>query len=937
MNTSLMRSSGTLMLLIGVLVFTSVATAQDVTGEIRGTITDVERGDALIGANVVVDGTNFGSASNLDGTYSIKGVPPGSYTVTARFVGYRLMSHSVTVSAGATVTQDFALSVSAVRMDEVVVTGQGTAIERRKLASPIETITAREIALAPVTSIDQLLQGRVPGMVSLTSSGQPGTGGRIRSRGVRSALSSQTPVIFVDGVRVDNQDNYRSARGSGGLVSSSLADILTGDIERVEVIKGGAASTLYGSDAANGVIQIFTKKGYAGIPKWTFTTTQGIDVPETRWVREPFTKDKVMKNGGFQSYTVGVTGGTDVATYSLGGRMQSAEGVVQKNNSKLYSMSGGMRSTVGEKTTIEFSAAYTNSRFGGMYNNNAIASPLGSTEDSTIQSSPNPDSTLRIAFLPDLTEFVNRFTSGLTTRYNPLSFLTTRATVGIDYRKNEQRQFNPIEAAGWTSTPGGGLFRSDRDYLQISLDAAVTLSYPKEGDLTSTLTAGVQGFREEDRQSQATGTNFPVPGTDDFDNAATVSASESNQQLFQGGFYFQENIGIFNRIFVDLGIRMDGNSAFGKDVGMQSYPKAGIAYNISDEPMFSELLGPINEYFNSLKLRASWGVTGKFPPAFTRDRTFLANRFLNVGLISFSAFGNPDLKPEKTTTFEFGFDAGFLGDRISIQVSQFYETTKDALFTVGLEPTTGFANKLANVGEIQNSGFEFSIDAIPVSTPDVDWSIRFSYATLFNKVISLGGSAPFNIGGFAFLPQRIEEGYPIGVFRLNVPTGGGAFNANVLDRKYSPTPKYTGSISTSVTLFRDIRITAVGDYAYGHYVLNTGAVIRYFSGLSPEINRVPAGYNFTTASSVWVEKGDFFKLREISARYQVPAEYYEGFNLRGLAVNLSFRNIFTITPSKEFDPELHGVRAGRALDVGGINFFTLSAPFETRFGLEVNL
>lgn len=410
--------------------------------------------------------------------------------------------------------------------------------------------------------------------------------------------------------------------------------------------------------------------------------------------------------------------------------------------------------------------------------------------------------------------------------------------------------------------------------------------------------------------------------------------------MFQGGFYFQESIGIFNRIFIDLGFRVDGNSAFGKDVGLQSYPKAGVAYNISDEPLWADLLGPVGEYFTSLKLRASYGVTGKFPPAFTRDRTFLAGRFLNVGYISFSAFGNPDLKPEKTTTIEYGFDAGFLNDRISIQATQFFETTKEALFTVGLEPTTGFANKLANVGEIENSGFEFSIEAIPISTPDVDWSIRFSYASLFNKVVSLGGSAPFSIGGFAFLPMRVEENMPIGVFRLNVPRpdlGAGAYDANVLNRKISPTPKHTGSISTSLTLFRDLRITATGDYAYGHYVLNTGSVIRFFNGLTPEINRVPSGYNFTTASSVWVEKGDFFKLREISARYQVPSQFYEGFGLRGLAVNLSFRNVFSITPSKEFDPELHGVRAGRALDVGGINFFTLSPPFETRFGVEVSL
>lgn len=918
------------------LLFVSSLAFAQVTGEIRGTVTDVERGEGLIGANVVLQGTNFGAATNLDGMYSIRSVPPGRYTVTVRYVGYRQQSKEVAVSVNATATVDFQLSVSALQMDEVVVTGQGSAIEKRKLASPIETISAREVSSAPVTSIDQLLQGRVPGMVSFNTSGQPGTAGRIRSRGIRSAFASQTPVIYVDGVRVDNQDNFRLQRGTGGLVTSSIADLVVGQIERVEVLKGGAAATLYGSDAAAGVIQVFTKKGFAGAPRWTFSTMLGIDAPETQWVVEQFTKDKVLKNGNFQQYTANVTGGSDVSSYNLTGRMQSSEGVIEKNNNRYYNIGGGMRSQMGDRLSMEFSAGYTNSLYGGMFNNNAIASILGSTEDSTIQSTPNPDSTLRIALLPDHREVVNRFTTSATARYNPLNMLGTRFTVGLDYRKNEQRIFNPIEAAVWTSTPGGQLARFDRDFLTISLDAAATLSYPREGDVTSTLTVGVQGFREEDRQSNATGSNFPVPGTDDFDNAATVTASESNQQLFSGGFYINENVGLFDRIFLDVGLRIDGNSAFGKDAGLQSYPKAGVAYNLAEETFW-----PLGEYWNSFKLRASYGQTGKFPNAFTRDRTFNAGRFLGAGLITFANPGDPGLKPEKTTTMEFGFDAGFLEDRIALQVTYFTELTKDALFTVAEQVTSGYASQLRNVGEIENKGLEVSLNAVPISTPDVDLSVRISYSSLDNKVKSLGGTPPFSIGGFAFLPLRIEEGQPIGVFRLNVPRpdrGAGEYDANLVNHGKSPTPKHTGSVSATLTLFRDLRINALADYSYGAYILNTGAVIRFFSALYPEVTWVPSGYNFTTASEVWIEKADWFKMREISARYQLPAAWYENWGLRSIGVNLSVRNLFSITPSTRLDPELAGVRAaGRGLDVGGINFFTLSAPREYRFGLDISL
>ncbi len=936
MRQLLWRFTNSAFVALVLLVLVSLpALGQQVTGEIRGVVTDAERGTPLIGANVVIIGTQLGSASNLDGMYSIKGVPPGQYSVLVRFVGYRQQTKEVTVQANATVTADFALSVTAVQMDEVVVTGQGTAIEKRKLASTVETITAKEISAAPVTSISELLQGRVPGLISFNNSGQPGTAGRIRSRGINSAVSSQTPVIYIDGVRVDNQDNYRLSRGTGGLQMSSLSDIVVGNVERVEVIKGGAASTLYGSDAAGGVIQIFTKKGYAGVPRWTFSTTQGVDLAEKKWVREQYTKDKVLRDGQFQNYVANVTGGTDVATYNVSGRMQLSEGTVQKLTSRLYNFGGGLRASLAEKVSVDFSAGFTNSLYGNNYNNNAIASVLTSSERGTFQRSTNADSLLAVALLPELRDNVNRFTSGLTAHYTPYGFLATKVTVGVDYRKNEQRNFNPIPAASWTSTPGGGLFRSDRDYLQISLESSATLSYPKEGDITSTLTVGVQGFREEDRQSQATGTNYPVPGTDDFDNAAVISAAESNLQLFQGGVYAQENIGLFDRLFLDLGIRIDGNSAFGKDAGLQAYPKAGIAYNISDESFW-----PVKEYVNSFKVRASYGVTGKFPQAFTRDRTFSASTFQQIGTIGLGNPGDRNLKPEKTTTIEFGFDAGVLDDRVALQVTYYQATTKDALFTVAQEPASGYVNQLRNVGEIENKGWEFAVNAVPISTADIEVSVRASLATLKNNVVSLGGSAPFNIGGFAFLPLRVEEGKPIGIFRLNVPRpdlGAGQFDANVLDPEKQPTPKYTGSFALGVTLFRDLRLNALAEFSYGGWVLNTGSVLRFFDNLQPDAAKVPTGYNFTTASSVWLDKADWIKIREISVRYQLPASLYESFNLRGLAVNASVRNVAAFTQVKEFDPELNGVRAGGQLDVGGIGYFPLSPPKEVRLGLEISL
>jgi len=945
------RSQHMLRLLVGsilILVFSVVPALSQESGEIRGSIIDVDREDPLVGANVFLQGTTIGSVTNLDGIYSIRNVPPGTYTVIARFVGYRQQTHEITVAPNETVSLEFALSQTAFQFDEVVVTGQAAARDRRQLSVPVQSLSVGDIEASAATSIDELLQGRVPGLVSFSSSGAPGRGARIRTRGITSAFASQTPVIYVDGVRVDNQDNFALQRGSGGEVYSALADILVENVERVEVIPGGAAATLFGSDASSGVIQIFTKKGVQGAPRWTFGTRQGVDIPEEQFIIEDFTKDELLRSVHYQEYRLGVTGGTDAVTYNLSGRLQQSDGIVRGNDSRFYNLSGGLRTSVFDRVGIEFSAAYTNSLFGGMFNNNAIASPIGATEDRTIQDlfSDNPDSVLNVSLTPQHSENINRFTSSITGRYSPHRTVNTQLTIGLDFRKNEQRIFNPIESEIWTSTPGGGIFRFDREYLSITLDWRLSYNLPLRGALSGDITVGVQGFREEDRQSQLTGTDFPVPGTDQAGNATNRDLTEQNVQLFSGGFFGQLNFGLWDRLYFDTGLRVDENTAFGQDLDLQAYPKFGVAYNISDERFWSSLK-PI---FSELRFRASWGQTGRFPSAFTRDRTFNAISFLDVGGITFNNPGDLRLKPERTSTTEFGVDAGFLNDRLGVEFSWFRETTKDALFAVAQSPTTGFFSQLQNVGEIENTGVEAAVRGVPFTRRNFEWSFRASYAYLDNEVTDLGGTPPFSIGGFAFLPMRIEEGHPVGTFRLNIPVPDengeftGDFLADQLDGR-SPTPKHTGSFSTNLRIARNFSLNAVADYAFDAHVLNTGAVIRFFRSITPGFNipeddfsrRVPAGYSFATASEVWIEKTNWVKIREISARYNLPQSVVRDFGIRGLSFDLSLRNVATITNVDTFDPELHGVRAGIGLDVGGINFFTVSPPRELRFGINLIL
>ncbi|RMF65390.1 MAG: TonB-dependent receptor, partial [Calditrichaeota bacterium] len=462
-----------------------------------------------------------------------------------------------------------------------------------------------------------------------------------------------------------------------------------------------------------------------------------------------------------------------------------------------------------------------------------------------------------------------------------------------------------------------------------TIDGAATVKYPNKGILTSTLTVGGQGFRQEDNTNRVQARRFGLPGTDDFDNAANLTPLESNQEVFSGGFFFNEQVGFRDRVFLTAGVRFDGNTAFGDQVNLKTYPKVGIAYNISDEPFWGRI-PVIGTYFSSMKVRASWGKTGSFPQPFTRDKSFSQGAFLNQVAAGFGNPGDPDLGPETTRTVEVGFDAALFDERLGLEFTFFDEKTTDALFSVPSDPSTGLGFQLRNVGTIENDGIELGINAQIVDTRNFRFSLRGSVSTLNNEVTSLGGAQPFSIGGFAFLPERVEEGHPVGVFRTNVPQPDGTFKANqfILD----PIADTYYSISANFTIMRNLNISILGDGQSGGDILNTGSVIRFFNGLEPQASKVPPGFSFFTASDVFIEDASFFKIREITASYTVPRRYFG----TSFVITASIRNALIFADNDDIDPELNGVRSGRDVDVGGINFFTLSPPRMWRIGIQLN-
>jgi TonB-linked SusC/RagA family outer membrane protein len=326
-------------------------------GTITGVVRDATGGLPIEGAQVLVMGTSIGGVTSAAGRYTLANVPAGTHSVQARLIGYSTQSRSVAVAAGQTVTQDFSLTRSAITLDEVVVTGTGVATERRKLGNTVATIDASALENKPITSFSEVLQGREPGVVTLPSGGLTGEGARIRIRGTKSLSQSNEPIVYLNGVRIDNAGGRGNIGTGGGGLPSRLDDIDPNSIERVEVLKGAAAATLYGSEASSGVIQIFTKQGSAGPARWDveieqgflrypanafepnagFVTSQSEATRLSNWWNmqiEPyrvFERDFVsgmFGTGHSQAYSLSVSGGAPILTYFVSGRYQGENGPI---------------------------------------------------------------------------------------------------------------------------------------------------------------------------------------------------------------------------------------------------------------------------------------------------------------------------------------------------------------------------------------------------------------------------------------------------------------------------------------------------------------------------------------------------------------------------------------------------------------------------------
>jgi len=899
---------------------------QSQEGTIRGMVRDRVTGEPMPGVNVVVPVLKTGSATDEDGTYEISGIPSGEHQVTARFVGYETVTKRIEVGEGETVTLNFVLTPAEMKMDEVVVTGTGGDAQRREIGNSISQIDEASIDETASTFGD-VLQGQAAGVSVLSNSGQLGAGRTIRLRGNGSVSQGNDPIIYIDGVRVQNRVIGNDIEVNQ--TANVLDDINPANIKRIEVIKGPAATTLYGSEASNGVIQIFTKEGEDGTAQINFSAGHGVNFLNQVGTQDLHSQLSInscseepgcpsdgdwLEPGYSQNYNLSVRGGTGSFNYFVSGEWRSSNGAFDapQSNEK-YAVRGNFEFNPHESLNIAFNSFYSRRNIRWIPDgNNADGLLLNSLRG---DQAPVPDES-RILEL-GLTTDSDHFTTGITFNWSPLSGFNQTLKLGLDYVLSEYIEERPFD---YVRAPQGNRENQTEINTQASLDYSGTLEFELTESISSNTSWGGQLFRDVFNSLEVLGEDFSGIGDKVVTSGArTIVRDEDRITTYTGGVFLQERLGWQERLYLTLGLRIDGSSTFGDDFGLAPYPKASVSYLVSEHEFWPD-------WWDSLKLRGAYGVSGRLPGPFAAVRTFDSVPGDNgqPGLSPGNP-GNPDMGPERSREFEFGFEGAALSDRISGSFTWYRQRTYEAIVNVQPPPSEGFPESAPqNVGTLGTSGVELDLTVDVLRTDPISWTVGGNFSTSHTEAIDLGGRDI----EFAW-DQGVREGSPVPAFFGNVLETPNQIPENPQNIQYKderenlgPTfpPREVG-VNTSITLWDQLTLEALGEGKYGH-VLSAGTAREnaergIWPGCSDVINQINDGdYSGLTARQLgrcdpqqildgqWVFPADFFRLRSVSLQYRVPESVLPS-TVRSLAVRVRGRNLLTSTDYPGLDPEAY--------------------------------
>lgn len=859
--------------LLGLMTMPSIASAQGTTGTVRGRVTDANSGRAITDASVQVVGTRVGAFTNANGEFILTLVPTGPRVLSAKRLGFQPGTQAVVVVADGSVNANITLRESAVNLNEVLVTGSAAPTEKRKIGTSIASVDSTTISRAIAVTVDQALQGKVAGAQISQNSGGPGGGGiSVRLRGTNSFISGSDPLYIVDGVIIDNGSSQLADLGGRSNPQNRLADLNPADIERVEIIRGAAAAALYGSRANNGVVQIFTKRGSIGKPRFTLSSRYASN--ELR-EQQPFNlypfnvdglsiarynyQDNIFRRSNTMEQNLTVEGGNDQTRYFMSANVANDEGILRSTESNrqgarinlqqqlasnlIANVTGnyvrttnqlqafGEQNDYGIMGSLFFAPTQTDFRpVNGIY---PLPPALGTNPLLAIDRIRNPQE-------------INRFIGSTKFTWTPKASLLLDYTLGIDSYNFEQRQFVPRGAVLGTAPLSTGRSQSIMQNNRVlNQDGVASYSY-RLGDKIDLRTTGGFNYTQQVVNTTSSIANGLAPVGELVSAGSVFTAAQSSVELRTLGFYGQQEVSWNDRLFLTGAVRYDASSTFAPAERWQVFPKFSMSYvAIESRPGL----------LNSLRLRSALGWAGSQPGIVNAYSQFVGYTQLpfagRPGFVNDVTFGNPDLRNERAREWEVGTEVGLLSGRVGVEATYYDRVVNDLLFFRPLPTSTGFSRQFFPIGSMSNKGIELMVRTNNVDTKNFKWESTVTYAKNKNLVESLSVQDFQSAGGY---PNRIRAGEPAGVFygsyaARNCVTGaflldslgryrrsnqtadmgnqaqaraisGGTCNDSLNKVIGDPNPSWIGSLLNEFTLGGKLRVRMLLDGVFGNDIMN---------------------------------------------------------------------------------------------------------------------
>jgi TonB-linked SusC/RagA family outer membrane protein len=973
----------------------------------------------LPGVTVLEQGTTNGTTTGANGTFSLS-VKPGA-TLVISSIGYTTQ----TVAVGNQTTLNLTLQAAASELDEAVVVGYGTQ-SKADLTGSVTQISGSTVANQPVTSFEQAIQGRTPGVVINQGSGKLGQGINIQVRGTSSVTASNRPLYVIDGVPITFQDQSQA----GDEPLNPLADLNPNDIESISILKDASASAIYGSRASNGVVLITTKKGRQGQTKVTAGYYYGTSAPtrlrqflnadeyktllgesmtnagiigpnartqyptvadafegeggldynstyDTPWDRLAFRNNGKFKLFGqganVAQYDFSAAGGDAKTRFFLSGTFNDQKGIIIGNRFRRGSLRLNLDHSIFDnlKVGLNVSLARTvNDRVSG---DNAFSNPLQLNALTPIQPQYDPTtgllnaSTIYYNNLIDQELGSNRagtYRSFSTAYLNwvIIKGLTLRTEIGGDFLNLNE---DLVRGAG---TQDGGAtgyaFNSQTQTVNYTNTNTLTYNYNLGEDHHFDFLVGESYQRADQKVTSAEGRGFP---TTEFTRIASAAVKTGGNSSFGTGYSFLSYFGRVNYNFrgkylVGGSIRRDGSSRFGANNRYGTFGAGSVGYLVSEE---SFLKG--NKILSFLKVRASYGVTGNGEIGnFNSRRLVSALPYADQsGIAPDAALGNPNLSWETTKQVDLGVEFALLDNRITGEVDLYQKNTTGLLLNRQLQLTSGYTTITENVGSLRNKGLEIALNG-RILDGDFKWSVGGNMS--FNRNLIQNLPTPIIPTGNTI--SRVQAGEPLGVFyakkyagvdpntgdALYYQTDGSAskdYAAAPVQRVGNPNPKFTGGVNTTAS-FKGFDLSALGQFTSGNDLYNAAGQYQsanadYFDNQTvDQLNRwqkagditsVPqaryGGTNGTQTSSRWIQDGSFFRIKNVTLGYNLPAELVKRGHIQTLRVYITGQNLATFTKYTGYDPEVNTYGLGTANYLLGHDFYT--PPLAKTYLLGVNI